>query len=174
MGRTRSCIGVALLVKIAAGTTLLVPRGFDARYYANDVSKAPIQPSAESWDASFTRVDRRLRFGVDGSPDVPVAFFNDLRYGFFRETDPKREGLPFSIMWQGLWRVTEPGRQRSTFILQAAAVTLTIGDAISEHIDAAETWTGDVESARRVSSRDDRVVGATGRRAAAGGRPRRR
>jgi len=141
-------LSAALLAKLALGMTLLVPRGFEARYYDNPRFEGPVQPSAEPRDASFTRVDRRLRFGVDGAPDVPVGFFNELRFGFFRDTDPKREGLPFSIRWQGLWRVPSAGRQRLYVHSPGGGVTLTIGDAVSEPIAATDTWTGEVDLPR--------------------------
>jgi hypothetical protein len=141
-------LGVAVLLKIALGATLLIPGGFAARYYDNPRFEGPIQPSAEPREASFTRIDRRLRFGADGAPDVPVAFFNELRFGFFRDTDPRRDGLPFSIMWQGLWRVTSAGRQQLYVHSPGGAVTLTIGDALSEQIAATDTWTGDVDLPR--------------------------
>jgi hypothetical protein len=141
-------LGVALLVKIALGTTLLVPGGFEARYYDNPRFEGPVQPSAEPRDASFTRVDRRLRFGADRAPDVPVGFFNELRFGFFRDTDPKRDGLPFSIRWQGLWHVTSAGRQPLYVHSPGGIVALTIGDALSEQIAATDTWTGEVDLPR--------------------------
>jgi len=138
-------IAGALLLKVGVGPMLIVPRGFDARYYANSRFEPPVQPSAESWDPSFTRVDRRLRFGVDGSPDVPVAFFNELRYSYYRETEPRREGLPFSVMWQGFWRVTEAGRQRLYAHSPGGDLSITIGDTFSEHIDRPEAWTSEVD-----------------------------
>jgi hypothetical protein len=164
-------LGVALLLKIALGATLLIPGGFEARYYDNPRFEGPIQPSAEPREASFTRIDRRLRFGADGSPDVPVGFFNELRFGFFGDTAPRRDGLPFSIMWQGLWRVTSPGRQQLYVHSPGGAVTLTIGDALSEQIACHCSWTGEVD----LPPGFHRVMIAwsspAGRRAAIRGRP---
>lgn len=141
---TAMVFGVALALKLALGLTLLVPRGFEARYYANPVFATPVEPSAEPADRSITRVDRRLRFGFDDAPDVPLAFFNDLRYGYFHEGDPKRDGLPFSINWQGLWRVTTAGPQHVYVHSPGGAVNLTIGDVFSQRIEPSESWSADV------------------------------
>jgi hypothetical protein len=145
---TAVLFGVALALKLGLGLTLLVPRGFEARYYASPTFDGPVELSAEPAGASITRIDRRLRLGFDGAPDVPLPFFNDLRYGFFRDTDPKRDGLPFSINWQGLWRVTAAGRQRIYVHSPGGAVNVAIGDVLTRHIEPTETWTGDVDLPR--------------------------
>jgi len=140
--------GVALVLKLGIGLPLLLPRGFEARYYASPTFDGPVEPSAEPGDASITRIDRRLRFGGEVAPDVPLPFFNDLRYGFFKATDPKREGLPFSINWQGWWRVTSTGPQHLYVHSPGGAVNLTIGDGFSQHVEPTETWTANVDLRR--------------------------
>ena len=30
-------------------------------------------------------------------PDVPLPFFNELRFNYYKETDPDRASLPFSV-----------------------------------------------------------------------------
>src|SRR4051794_3813863 len=70
-------IVTALALKLALGTTAIVPRGFSARYYANANFSGPAERGTEPADSSFTRTDHRLRFGIEGEPDVPLAFFND-------------------------------------------------------------------------------------------------
>jgi hypothetical protein len=78
--------------------------GFDARYYANARFADPIERSAEPVDATFTRVDSGLRFGTDDEPDLPLYFFNDLKFNYYRPGDPDRRSLRFSAIWHGYWR----------------------------------------------------------------------
>jgi hypothetical protein len=134
----------ALLLKIALGTTTLVPRGFEARYYANAAFSGAVESSTESPGAGITRIDHRLRFGGDRAPDVPLAFLNELRFNYYKDTDPDRAALPFSVAWQGLWRVTGAGPQRLYVHAPGGSVFLTVGDTFSTRIDAIDTWTGDV------------------------------
>jgi hypothetical protein len=134
----------ALLLKIALGTTLLVPRGFDARYYANATFSGPIEASTESPAPGITRVDHQLRFGAGGAPDLPLAFLNELRFNYYKDSDPDRAKLPFAVRWQGIWRVTRSGIERVYVHAPGGAVAITIGDSFSTRIEASDTWTGDV------------------------------
>jgi hypothetical protein len=134
----------ALLLKIALGTTLLIPRGFDARYYANATFSGPIESSTESPAAGVTRIDHRLAFGVGSAPDLPLAFVNELRFNYYRDTDPDRATLPFAVRWQGMWRVTRGGTERLYAHTPGGAVAMTIGDSFSTRIDASDTWTGEI------------------------------
>jgi hypothetical protein len=104
-------VSTALVLKLAFGGALLVPRGFDARYYANAHFAEPMERGTESADPSFTRTDDRLRFGRAGGPDLPLQFFNDLRFNY-REPQPDRATLPFSVVWQGFWYVADGGLQQ--------------------------------------------------------------
>lgn len=143
---TRSVVFVAaaLLLKIVLGTTVLVPRGFEARYYANATFSEPVESGAESPAAGITRIDHRLRFGGDRAPDVPLAFLNELRFNYYKETDPDRKALPFSVAWQGMWHVAATGPQRLYIHAPGGSLFVTVGETYSTRIDASDTWTGDV------------------------------
>ena len=122
-------VAITLVLKAGIGTTAIVPRGFAARYYANANFAGPAERSIEPADAAFTRTDSRLRFGVDNEPDVPLEFLNDLRYNFYRETEPDRNALPFSVTWEGFWRVTSAEPQRIYVVFSA-------------RVEANPRWTG--------------------------------
>lgn len=83
---------------------MLVDRGFAARYYSNDSWSPPAERSVEFRNDSFTRRDERLAFGTSGEPDLPLHFFNDLRFNFYRPSDPQREQLAYSVEWNGFLR----------------------------------------------------------------------
>src|SRR5687767_8127894 len=110
-------LAVLAVMKILLGA-VLVDRGFDARYYANDSWAAPMERSTEYRTAPFTRRDARLRFGV-GPPDLPLYFFNDhRRFNFYRPSDPQRQLLGYSATWTGFLRVDRP--ITTTFYMAAA------------------------------------------------------
>src|SRR5262245_57510992 len=70
-------LGMALAAKLALGATLVAPRGLEARYFANpDFSGTP-EPNPWSPERSYTRIDNRLQFGIEGAPDFPLYFLND-------------------------------------------------------------------------------------------------
>jgi len=136
-------IVTALALKIALGMTAIVPRGFSARYYANANFSGPAERGTEPADSSFTRTDHRLRFGMEGEPDVPLAFFNDeTRFNFYREGDPDRKALPFSVAWQGYWRVTSSTPETLYLFSPGGAAELSVGSALSARVAAGERWTG--------------------------------
>jgi hypothetical protein len=130
---------VALLLKIALGA-LLIPRGFDARYYANADFAGGVESGVESPSDGVTRIDHRLRFGFDRAPDVPLHFFNELRFNYYKDTDPDRKTLPFSVSWQGWWRVGASGPQQLYAHTPDGPVTITIGDRAAIRIDPTDSW----------------------------------
>jgi hypothetical protein len=130
---------VALIAKVALGLTLLVPRGFDARYYANAAFAPPMERSTGPSNRTFTRIDTRLRFGRDDAPDVPLEFFNDTRFNLYDAQERVRETLPFSVTWHGFWKVDgEP--QRLYVHAPAGAVAITIGDRYRAQIHDTADW----------------------------------
>ena len=138
-------VAVALALKLGVGTTVLIPRGFAARYYANSNFAGPAERSTEPADTSVTRTDRRLRFGFDDGPDVPVAFFNDeVRFNFYRDGEPDRRGLPFSVTWQGFWRVASETPAALYVVSPGGAAQISVGDAFSAHVAAGQRWTAPV------------------------------
>ena len=138
-------VAIALALKISVGTLGLVPRGFSARYYANANFAGPPEPSTEPADASFSRTDHRLRFGIDDEPDVPLAFFNDQdRFNFYRENEPDRGTLPFSVTWQGWWRVPSDAPQALYVSSPAGAAQISVGDSFSARVGPGERWRGAV------------------------------
>ncbi len=144
LNRGGRLVALALLLKCVLGPTLLLPRGFDARYYANPDFADPIEISIEPSEPTFTRIDRRLRLGFERGPDAPVWFFNDLRFNYYRDTEPKREGLPFSVLWQSTWRVARPTAERVYVRSPGGSVDLTIGGIFSGRIEPSERWFADL------------------------------
>ena len=137
-------VAIALVLKIGLGATLLVPHGFAALYYANANFSGPAERGTEPADAAFTRTDHRLSFGIERGPDVPLEFFNDVRFNFYQETDADRNALPFSVSWQGLWRVTSAGPQRLYVRSPGGATQISVGDNFSARVAPGENWTGAV------------------------------
>jgi hypothetical protein len=135
---TRAAAGVpavlvgALLAKILLGALLLVPRGFDARYYANPDFQGQVERSAEPSDQSFTRVDDRLTFGVPGASDLPLAFLNDVhRFNFYLPNQPNRNTLPISVVWQGFLRIVAPGQGRFYVRAPGGTAQLLVGHELT-------------------------------------------
>lgn len=93
-------VAALALVKLAFGAAL-VERGFVARYYANDAWTAPVQRSIEFRRAPFTRIDRRLAFGSGSAPGLPLHFFNNVEWNYYRPTEPRREQMAYSAEWTG-------------------------------------------------------------------------
>jgi dolichyl-phosphate-mannose-protein mannosyltransferase len=134
---------VALIAKIALGGTLLVPRGFAATYFANAEFAPPFERGTEPAGRSVTRTDRRLSFlGVDG--DLPVYFFNDTRrFNFYLPTQPTRESLPVSAVWEGWLRVPRTGLWRLYVRAPGGRVDLSLGDRLSVTIPPSPAeWVG--------------------------------
>lgn len=133
---------VALAAKIALGMTLLLPRGFDATYYANAEFTGVVEQSAEPAGPGLTRVDREVRFGAGGR-DLPLHFFNDnSRFNFYLPTEPSRATLPTSVIWEGWLQVDRPGVRR-IYLRAAGPATVSIGDRVSGALRPPATeWVG--------------------------------
>lgn len=133
----------ALVAKIALGLTLLLPRGFDARYHANAEFAGPVERGTEPAEYGFTRVDPQLSFGSAGNPDLPVHFFNDnSRFNFYLPQDPSRATLPASVIWEGWLHVERPGVRR-IYLRTAGSATLSIGDGEAAVLQPPATeWVG--------------------------------
>lgn len=131
----------AVAIKIVFGSLALVPRGFDAQYFANAEFREPAERSLHSPGLGLTRVDARLQFGADGSRDLPVHFFNDSsRFSYYLPGEPARDGLPVSVVWEGWLHVDRPGLRR-LYLRASGPATLAIGDHLSATIPVSEeTW----------------------------------
>ena len=136
----------ALTVAKFALSALLVTPGFAARYYANDTWTPPVEQSIELRSHEITRRDERLAFGSPGQPDLPLFFFNDLRFNYYEADDPDRRQLAYSAVWEGFLRHSG-APQETTFYLaapQAAAGELAIDARSVLTLDRAATATGSV------------------------------
>jgi hypothetical protein len=133
----------ALLAKIAIGATLLLPRGFDARYHANAEFAGPVERGTEPAEQGFTRVDPQLSFGSAGTRDLPVHFFNDSsRFSYYLPGEPARATLPASVIWEGWLQVERPGVRR-VYLRAAGSATLSIGDGLEAVLQPPATeWVG--------------------------------
>ena len=127
--------------------TLVVPRGFDAAYYANPSFVPPVERSLGPARPGMTRIDERLRFGQDGAPDLPVYFFNDHnRFNFYLPTQPDRTTLPVSVVWNGRLRVSESGLHRFYVRTDAGTAEVMIGSALNAQVPpSSTTWTREVD-----------------------------
>jgi 4-amino-4-deoxy-L-arabinose transferase-like glycosyltransferase len=134
----------ALVAKIALGAALLAPRGFDARYYANASFAEPLERSTEPAGPSFTRTDRRLCFAGGCDADLPVYFLNDnRRFNFYLPTEPSRESLPVSAIWEGWLRVPRTGLWRLYARNPGGQVEMSVGDQFSVKIPPSPAgWVG--------------------------------
>lgn len=120
----RSALGWRVLLaltaaKVLAGMLLVTP-GLSARYYANAEWAAPVERSVDLRSHDITRRDRRIAFGGPAQPDLPVHFFNDLRFNFLQ---PDRTLLPYSVQWDGFFRHDGPARTRTLYLDAATGVT---------------------------------------------------
>jgi hypothetical protein len=136
-------MAAALAAKVALGLTLIVPHGFVARYYANASFAAPVERSLDSTDRSFTRIDPQLRFGVGDARDLPLEFFNDTQFNYYKDTEPDRATLPFSVVWSGVWRVEHDGPQMLYVRAPSGAVDISFDAREPLHVDARD-WRGTV------------------------------
>ena len=109
----------ALIVVKLALAGVFVDRGFAARYYANDAWAAPIEQSILYRGERVTRRDDRLRFGTDDGPDLPLHFYNDVRFNFFGPDQPQRTRLAYSVEWNGFIHVDD-NKPPATFYLAPA------------------------------------------------------
>lgn len=112
--------GARLLLVLAAAKIvmggLLVDRGFEARYYPNDTWTPPAARSTEFRSEPFTRRDDRLSFGTEGAADLPLYYFNDVKFNFYQPTEPRRDRLAYSVEWTGYLR-SDSGSTEATFYL---------------------------------------------------------
>ena len=147
--RTLTALTVA---KFALGALLVTP-GFSARYYANDTWTPPVEHSIEFRGDGITRRDERLAFGGAGQPDLPLFYFNDLRFNYYEADDPDRRQLAYSAVWEGVLRHGGEA-QAATFYLtasQAVAGDLAIDtrtvltlDGTADSLDSMAERTGSV------------------------------
>jgi hypothetical protein len=135
---------VALVAKIALGATLLAPRGFDAKYYANAEFAGAPEKGSEPADRSVTRTDARVSFLGAENGDLPVYFLNDSsRFNFYLPADPVRAALPVSVVWEGWLRVSRTGLRRLYVRSPGGHVTVSLGDGFSATIPPSPSeWTG--------------------------------
>ena len=149
------------LVKLSLGGTLLVDRGFAARYYANGSWTSPSEPSFTQRGASYTRIDPIIAFGPDR--DLPLFFLNDLRFNFYRPGEPDRNRLPWSVAWDGLFRASET-RSTAFYVSAGYGVTgeLAIGGRTVISIEAGAERTADVRLAQGAHTITLRAAGAYG------------
>ncbi|OFW48318.1 MAG: hypothetical protein A3G77_03480 [Acidobacteria bacterium RIFCSPLOWO2_12_FULL_68_19] len=108
--RVLAALAVAKLVLGAA----FVDRGFVAQYYANDTWTPPAERSIEFRSQPFTWRDERLWFGSTGAPDLPLYFYNNVRWNYYQPTEPKRDRLAYSAEWTGFLR-TDTASADATF-----------------------------------------------------------
>lgn len=118
-----SWIFVALaLAKLALGG-VFIDRGFAAHYYANDSWTPPAERSIEFPGEPFTRRDERLAFDPDGRPHLPLHFFNDLRFNFYRPEEPQRDRLAYSVEWTGVLRTGSDAAERVFYLDPGSGVS---------------------------------------------------
>lgn len=133
----------AIIAKLALGS-LLVPRGFEARYFANAEFSGQPERGTEPADHGYSRTDRRLSFGDSPAADLPVHFFNDIqRFNFYLPTDPARDQLPVSVKWDGWIEAPRDVVKRLYVRSPGGASVVSIGGAAPISIPAsASEWTG--------------------------------
>jgi hypothetical protein len=137
----------ALIVAKVALAGVFVDRGFAARYYANDAWAAPVEHSVEFRGEPFTRQDERLAFGVEGAPDLPLYFYNNVRWNYYRPGEPQRELLAYSAEWTGFLR-TDGARRARTFYVDAGpgiSSELSIDGEPILRLDSSSQRTGTVD-----------------------------
>ena len=120
-------LAVLIVVKLALAG-VFVDRGFTARYYANDAWTAPVEQSIPYRGQPFTRRDDRLRFGTHGDQDLPLHFYNDVRFSFFGPDQPQRGQLAYSVEWNGFVHVDDSDPPATFYLAPAggAAAELSI------------------------------------------------
>ena len=109
-----------IVVKVLVGA-LLAPGGFTARYYANDSWSPPVERSLEFRSSDITRHDERLAFGGDDQPGLPLHFLNDLRFNFYQPTEPRRDQLAYSVVWEG-WIDADAAREQTFYLATSDGV----------------------------------------------------
>src|SRR5206468_11671478 len=91
---TLTLVGIACLLAVRiAATTIVVPHGWAATYYANADFLGDPERSTEFRGDRWTRIDRRLDFVAN---TFPLHFLNELRFNF----SPERHAPPFSAVYR--------------------------------------------------------------------------
>lgn len=103
-------------VLVAALKLLLValtpPVGFESRYWAAPTATDAAPERSTDFPAlpAATRVDLALAFRGD---DFPIHFVNDAaRFNFGADVRPARDGMPFTVQWDGVLAVPADGVRR--------------------------------------------------------------
>jgi hypothetical protein len=108
-------VAILLAITFMAGAAIPGRGGFRARYYTNAAATGQHERSTEFRGEAFTRVDRRLDFAADRR-QVPLPFFNEGWFNFYKAGEPQRRSLAFAVRWSGLWWVD---RERPRVYLDA-------------------------------------------------------
>ena len=133
---------VALIAKLVAGTTLIVPRGFNGLYYANESFSGSREPATVEGSPPFTRIDDRLSFSPEET-GLPMYFFNDSqRFNFYAANEPIRDQLPVSAIWSGWLQVDRPGTHRLYVRTGGARVELAVGGFAATVPATVKYWVG--------------------------------
>ena len=101
-------VAVLLAITYAAGAAIPGRGGFRARYFTNAAATGAHERSTEFRGEAFTRIDRRLDFAADRN-QVPLPFFNQSWFNFYKAGEPQRRYLEFAVRWSGLWWADEDG-----------------------------------------------------------------
>ena len=112
-------VALLLAVTYTAGAAIPGRGGFRARYFTNADATGTHERSTEFRGEAFTRVDRRLEFGVDRH-QAPLPFFNESWFNFYKAGEPERRHLAFAVRWSGLWWVD---RERPRLYLDAPSAS---------------------------------------------------
>ncbi len=118
--RVRAAVlGIAALAAARLAVAMMAPAyGLVAEYRAGG-AEAPVERSTEWLSGPGTRVDQALLFR---GAEFPVHFFNDVgRFNYYTANEPKRDLLPFTARWTGLFSVLDPGRYRLVLEANGAA-----------------------------------------------------
>lgn len=105
-------LGACLLKLVLAGAAL--PYGLVAAYRTSADPSQPPERSTEWRLPEATRVDPVIDFAGDR---FPLHFFNDLRFNYYKPSQPRRDLLPFSVTWRGYLDIPAAGEY--CFTLQA-------------------------------------------------------
>ena len=67
----------------------------------------------------------------------------EQRFNYYKEIDPDRAQLPFSVTWQGFWRVTVERPETLYLVSPGGTAEMNVGDSVlSVCVPAGERWTG--------------------------------
>jgi hypothetical protein len=123
---------------IACGLKLLLaapalPYGLTATYSTSADPAAPAERSTE-WQrlAPATRVDSTLSLVGD---QFPLHFFNDFkRFNYYTAGQPRRDLLPFAVIWQG-WLAEPADGQRCLRLEANGTASLRLGSSATARLD---------------------------------------